>query len=209
MTLSKKHGCHQSHVSNSARHDIHLISSLRNGSRPRASCPSHDNVKSLFQFERKTEAKLFISAPLHYTLDWATAVCAVSRRRDQCRRYPSRDHRLYTAHLTTYLVHRVPCAVCHMPYAIRYVVLFPVTCVKPPPQDTNPFGDEGSSRGGWALEVEAAELKGLFEEHQPVDGKLSAVNARTPLVQSGLPNDTLRYTRCGIGRARKGVSKRR
>ncbi|CAN0483433.1 unnamed protein product, partial [Hapterophycus canaliculatus] len=45
---------------------------------------------------------------------------------------------------------------------------------------------------GWALEVEAAELRGLFEENEPVAGKLSAVNARGPLVQSGLPNDTLR-----------------
>lgn len=45
---------------------------------------------------------------------------------------------------------------------------------------------------GWALEVEASELRGLFEEHEPVAGKLSAVNARTPLVQSGLPTDTLR-----------------
>lgn len=42
------------------------------------------------------------------------------------------------------------------------------------------------------MEVEAAELRGLFEEHEPVAGKLSAVNARTPLVQSGLPTDTLR-----------------
>ena len=60
--------------------------------------------------------------------------------------------------------------------------------------DANPFGDEGGGQtgGGWALEVEATELKGLFEDHEPVDGKLSAVNARAPLVQSGLPNDTLR-----------------
>lgn len=62
-------------------------------------------------------------------------------------------------------------------------------------QDANPFGDDEIGRGGssgWALEVEAAELRGLFEEHEPVAGKLSAVNARTPLVQSGLPTDTLR-----------------
>ncbi|CAM9450108.1 unnamed protein product [Ectocarpus sp. 12 AP-2014] len=62
---------------------------------------------------------------------------------------------------------------------------------KGPPQDSNPFGDEPSA-SGWALEVEAAELRGLFEEYEPVAGKLSAVNARAPLVQSGLPNDTLR-----------------
>ncbi|CAM9773481.1 unnamed protein product [Scytosiphon promiscuus] len=62
-----------------------------------------------------------------------------------------------------------------------------------PFQDNNPFGDEPSvSSSGWALEVEAAELRGLFEENEPVAGKLSAVNARGPLVQSGLPTDTLR-----------------
>eukprot|EP00903_Cladosiphon_okamuranus_P005964 g5888.t1 len=63
---------------------------------------------------------------------------------------------------------------------------------QPPPQDTNPFGDDSTPSTAWALEVEAAELRGLFEEHEPVAGKLSAVNARAPLVQSGLPNDTLR-----------------
>lgn len=62
-------------------------------------------------------------------------------------------------------------------------------------QEANPFGEEESTRGGgrgWALEVEAAELRGLFEDHEPVAGKLSAVNARTPLIESGLPTDTLR-----------------
>ncbi|CAM9492324.1 unnamed protein product [Choristocarpus tenellus] len=44
----------------------------------------------------------------------------------------------------------------------------------------------------WALEMESVELQGLFHAHGPVDGMLSAVNARTPLVQSGLPTDTLR-----------------
>lgn len=58
--------------------------------------------------------------------------------------------------------------------------------------DANPFGEDGNPGGGWALEVEAAELKGMFEDHEPVAGKLSAVNAREPLVQSGLPTDTLR-----------------
>ncbi|CAM9865792.1 unnamed protein product [Discosporangium mesarthrocarpum] len=40
--------------------------------------------------------------------------------------------------------------------------------------------------------MELAELRGVFFAHEPVDGLLSAVNARTPLAQSGLPTDTLR-----------------
>ncbi|CAM9451987.1 unnamed protein product [Chrysoparadoxa australica] len=61
-------------------------------------------------------------------------------------------------------------------------------------KDSNPFGESPISPTGppWALEMEMSECRGEFESHNPVGGKLSAQSARVPLMNSGLPNDSLR-----------------